>query len=81
MQSTVRAKFKCWSVIHGNDGNPDNICAEIRLQAAYGDGDEANKSWSKWTPSGELRMFVTNPSAIAEFEQGKSYYLDFTPAD
>jgi hypothetical protein len=46
----------------------------------YGNG-EANKDWSKWTPSGELKMMVTNPAAIEKFELGKEYYLDFTPAD
>jgi hypothetical protein len=51
----------------------------VRFQAAYGDGKSDNAEWSKWTPSGELRMFVTNPAAIDAFDVGKSYYLELTP--
>ncbi|MGO7560552.1 hypothetical protein ACC754_14000 [Rhizobium johnstonii] len=77
----VRAKFRCLSVTHFADNGPDPTPqAEIRFTAVYGNGEE-NKSWSKWTPSGELKMMVTNPSAIEAFELGKSYYLDFTPAE
>lgn len=75
----VRAKFRCLSITHFADNGPD-AQAEIRFHAVYGTGEE-NKSWSKWTPSGELKMMVTNPSAIEAFELGKSYFLDFTPAD
>ncbi|MBY5763641.1 hypothetical protein HFO06_11130 [Rhizobium leguminosarum] len=75
----VRAKFQCMSITYFAHGGPFNQ-AEIRFNAIYGTGEE-NKSWSKWTPSGELKMMVTNPSAIEAFELGKSYYLDFTPAD
>ena len=50
----------------------------MKLQALAGPG---NEEWSKWTPSGELSMSITNPAAIAEFEVGKDYYLDFTPCD
>ena len=77
----VRAKFKCWSILPGQTGNPDDTCAEVRFQAAYGDGKSDNAEWSKWTPSGEIRMFITNPAAIDAFEVGKSYYLTFTPEE
>lgn len=76
---TVRAKFRCLSITHFADNGTDPQ-AEIRFHAVYGTGEE-NKSWSKWTPSGELKMMVTNPSAIEAFELGKSYFLDFTPAE
>jgi len=35
----------------------------------------------KYTPSGKLEMFVTNPNVLAKMELGKSYYVDFTPAE
>ena len=47
--------------------------------ASYGDG-KSDESRSKWTPSGKITMVVTNPDAIAAFDLGKQYYLDFTPA-
>lgn len=76
----VRAKFKCWSVVHGNSPNPDDVYAQVQMQAAYGtEGD--NAMWSKYTPSATLTMSITNPSAIEAFEPGKEYYVDFTPVD
>lgn len=77
---TVRAKMKVVAITPFHTSGPDEVNSEIRLMALYGD-DPANKTWSKYTPSGEVRMVVTNPSAIEAFELGKSYYLDFTPAE
>lgn len=74
---SVRAKFKCQSkIIHGEG---ESQFAALNFQAVYGDGKE-NKEWSKYTPSGNLTMSVTNPAAFGWFEEGKEYYLDFTEA-
>lgn len=78
---TVRAKMKAYAVTPMHSGNPNETVAEIRLMPVYDDGSAENKSWSKYTPSGEVRLFITNPNAINAFEPGKSYYVDFTPAD
>lgn len=52
------------------------------MAPVYGsDAKPANKDWSKYTPQGELKMTITNPGAIEQFELGKEYYLDFTPAE
>ena len=75
---TVRAKFYVKSINHLYTQTPDNVCAEIKLSAAYG---KDNESWSKYTPSGEISMTITNPAAIDRFELGKQYYVDFVPAE
>lgn len=77
----VQAKMKCFHVDHLKTNDPSDVAADIRMVPVYDDGNPENKSWSKWTPSGEVRLFVTNPDAIAQFEPGKSYYVDFTRAD
>lgn len=66
---TVRAKFNCT----GKSGESVTF-----LAATSGPG---NESWSKYTPAGQIQMQITNPEALAQFEAGKSYFLDFTPAD
>lgn len=38
-------------------------------------------SWSKWTPSGELTMTITNPAALDVLHVGKDYFLDITPVE
>ncbi|WP_376742620.1 hypothetical protein [Ensifer canadensis] len=37
--------------------------------------------FTKATPWGEHRMNVDNPDAANQYEAGKSYYLNFTPAE
>lgn len=78
----VRAKFKVDSVTQDRYADDGSVTAEqIEMSAVYGEDGSANAEWSKWTPSGQFRMHVTNPSVFGQFEQGKEYYLDFTPAD
>ncbi|WP_238337788.1 hypothetical protein [Enterobacter kobei] len=40
-----------------------------------------NKTWSKYTPGGQLQMVVSNPVAFEQFEQGKEYYIDIQAAE
>jgi hypothetical protein len=72
---TVRAKFSCISI----QKSPDNSTAVLNLSAVT-TGSVENESWSKYTPSGHLKMFISNPAAFEQFEQGKEYYLDIQPA-
>lgn len=81
---TVRAKFFVKELKHVHVDGPD-VYAEVIMSPVFGSypgasgKDDDNKQWSKWTPSGELKMAVTNPAAISQFDVGKAYYLDFTP--
>jgi hypothetical protein len=70
----VRAKFKVQSV---EDFGPSR---KVKLAAVSGDSAE-NASWSKWTPSGNLEMLITNPAAYQQFVPGASFYLDFSAAE
>lgn len=71
---TVRAKFKCVLV------SPTNEAVNVKFQAVTSETEE-NKSWSKWTPSGNLEMHISNPEIFGQFEQGKEYFLDITPVE
>lgn len=75
----VRAKFRCTQIIKtcyaGNDAPVDMV--QVKLSAVYG---ETNKTWSKWTPSGELTMTINNPAALEQYHVGEFYFLDFTDA-
>ncbi len=78
---SVRAKFQLLEAKHHHQPVPDNVYVEFRFVAVNSATGKENESWSRYTPSGELKMAVTNPAAIEQFEIGKSYYLDITPAD
>ena len=77
----VRAKMRCVMNSPQPTGQSNDICHWIRLEAVYNDGDKENESWSKYTPSGQVVMTVTNPSAVDAFELGEFYYVDFIKAD
>lgn len=74
---SVRAKFKCVAK-EADPSVEDQV--HLKFLAVYED-EGVNKTWSKWTPAGDLTMSITNPSAHAKFEVGKEYFLDFTPAE
>lgn len=44
-------------------------------------GSEENKEFFKWTPSGSINIGTINAKAAEQFIPGKSYYVDFTPAE
>lgn len=75
----IRAKFKCLAVIEDKDMTGDKNQERVSFCAVY-EGSEENKQWSKWTPSGELGMTITNPDAWGSFKVDDEYLLDITPA-
>ena len=42
---------------------------------------EENQRFNKASPSGELSITIDNPAAQGFLQPGKSYYLDFSPAE
>ncbi len=72
---TVRAKFRCHFIQKGEGHQV------VNLSPVTEHGADENAGWSKWTPSGQISMHITNPAAFEQFEQEKEYYVDFTPAE
>ena len=68
---TVRAKFVCSFVDRGQ-----NI---VRLHPVYS-GSEENKQFFASTPGGDINLNILNETALALFEQGREFYVDFLPA-
>lgn len=78
--STVRAKFTANAII------PGTTQSTVFLNAVYSNKDgsrnEENKAFSDATPAGMIQISIANDKpALQVFETGKSYYVDFTPAD
>ncbi|MCL6605648.1 MAG: hypothetical protein K6T94_22520 [Paenibacillus sp.] len=76
----IRAKFLCvekGEVAYSLNATPS---VKIVMQPVYGTSEE-NKAFFQATPSGKLELCTVNPKAAAEFEVGKSYYIDFSPAE
>lgn len=70
----VRAKFQVTSANEVGEG-----LKSITMAPVFG-GSEENNRFFNATPSGSIQLGVINAEAAAQFEQGKEYYVDFTPA-
>lgn len=70
----IRAKFRC------NNTDQQPWGENVELSAVTSDTPE-NKEWSEATPSGNLTMNISNPSAQGQFKRGEEYFIDITPAN
>lgn len=78
----VTAKFKVsrltpYGAFGIKDGRIEGECkmAEVELTPDYAEG--RNKEWAEATPSGVIRMTITNPSALAQFPLNKAFTVLF----
>ena len=71
----VRGKFTLTSMTQsaGSTGR------SLTFTPQYDPNLPEDQKYAKATPSGELKMYVDNPPALAQLELGKAYYLDLTP--
>lgn len=70
----VTAKFRCTSKATVQSEGASEPTVVVKFYPAHGKG---NEEWSKWTPSGNLEMYITNPGAHSQFTPGKEYLLTF----
>ena len=81
---TGRAMFYVTEINHRATATPGDVNAQIKMAAAFGTYlkglAEGNKDWSKYTPTGELSITITNPAAIEQFEIGEVYEMTFEKA-
>lgn len=71
---TLLAKFKVGSIT--NFGN-SNVEANLSPVTS---GSAENKSFSMYTPSGALKLHITNPEALDFFEPAAEYYIEIRKA-
>ncbi len=69
----VRAKVVC-------EGIQDHAVSFRTVTELDATKDSENARFTLATPWGEIRLGIDNPAALAQFEVGNSYYVDFTPA-
>lgn len=74
---SVRAKFTCQSKEHDTS---DPAHGTVTLEAVHS-GSPENEEFFNMTPSGQISLGILNPYAFDQFEPGKDYYVDFSPAN
>lgn len=88
---TVRAKFIVTKLEQtlGSAKDPENPgkyktvpMVTVHANPVYGNQDPNHENTKFWqaSPSGSLMLGTINPEAAAQFELGREYYVDFTPA-
>ena len=71
---SVVAMFRCNSVLPAPWGPEGSVTVSLNPVADEGG---RYKEWSEATPSGDLRMVISNPAAADWFKQGTTYLLTF----
>lgn len=77
----VRAKFKVDTLTRSNFGSGEMTTIKMSPVYANNDPNHENSKFWRYSPSGSLELGCVNPEAVKQFELGKEYYIDFTPAD
>lgn len=83
---SVRAKFYVGAINHVFNGANSQI-VEVKMAPIFEGKDgvdgntNENRLFAKYTPNGSFSMTITNPEAFNQFELGKNYYFDISPAD
>lgn len=60
---------------------PIGRAQNVRLAASYDASNPEDVSFAEATPSGEIRIYVSNSKVIGSFVPGKNYYLDLIPCE
>jgi hypothetical protein len=79
MSTVVRAKFRCTAEKTNRFHPTAPPARSYEFQAMYDPNQPEDQRYATATPTGNLAICVDNPAVT--FAPGKSYYLDFTPAD
>lgn len=72
---SITARFHCHSVRNVRMPPGSTPAAECELFAVTG---AENEPWSRYTPSGQLKITITNPAAIGAITPGTVYELVLT---
>jgi len=76
----MRAKL----LVHSVESN--GLSESIRMGAVYknsysDDGLDEDNTYSRFTPTADLHMIITNPVLLEKIKQGMKFYVDFTPVE
>lgn len=55
------------------------VTKTLKFQSCYDNSIPEDLRFQKATPSASAEYNIDNPDALAQFELGKDYYVDFSP--
>lgn len=75
----VRAKFKLIEIRESKWHKDSPASKTLKFSTQYDNTIPEDQRFQKATPSGNCEMQIDNPAAVAQFELGADYYVDFSP--
>jgi len=69
-----------------NENTKEITSEEISLQCVCGNqpfgpnGESEDNTFARWSPSGSLKLFYTNPNLFGTVKEGQKFYVDLVPA-
>jgi len=73
----VRAKLILTSIVSHSWSKESKT---LKFSAQYDPSIPEDQRFQKATPNASAEFQIDNPTALEQFELGKSYYVDFSPA-
>lgn len=83
----MRAKFQLGTVTQniGPSGDIQSVqigAFPVTGNAPFGpNGESEDNTYARYSPSGELKLTITNPELFGKFKPGQKFYLNFTEAE
>lgn len=76
----VRAKFVCQNITASKYAGGATTKIVLTAATAYNSDEADSKPFWDSTPSGTIELQTVNQRAVALFQPGVAYYIDFTEA-
>lgn len=74
----MRAKLRITKIDRFNGG--ENLTFAAVCPDEFGkDGENEDNTFARYTPVADLNMCVQNPDLVGKFQEGQTFYVDFTP--
>lgn len=77
----MRAKLKLIRIEKYEGSERLHFNAVCKTGAYPADGLDEDNTFSKFSPSAELSITITNPALNDQFKVGQKFYVDFTLAE
>ena len=77
----MRAKVRVNNVTKPYDGAEEVEFNPVSSSPYGPNGESEDNTYARYTPSGSIKLVITNPDLHGKFEQGQQFYVDFTPVD
>ena len=73
-------KMRVSEVVHSIAPDGTTEQERVSLIAVYGKEGSENAQWSKWTPSANFNITISNPGAFNHLSRGHEYLVAFRAA-